>query len=151
MSRCSIWQLIRQRCGMSSGRRSDYDPSPSPAEAAIQPFDSSGRNPLIYKCPSCGLCGLRAGFRERGRSEEWREESEMLPGTARSGGWRSPQASAGTLDNTREPARSGKKKPQLITVGVLMLVEAGGVHGAHPCAPPFGQPSAVQNGFPAVL
>ena len=42
----------------------------------------------------------------------------MWPGTANSGGWRSPQASAGTPNNTREPARSGKKKPQPRTVGV---------------------------------
>ncbi len=47
----------------------------------------------------------------------------MLPGMASLSGWRSPQASAGTPDNTREPARSGKKKPQLITVGALVLVE----------------------------
>ncbi len=42
----------------------------------------------------------------------------MWPGTANSGGWRSPQASAGTPNNTRELARSGKKKPQPRTVGV---------------------------------
>lgn len=32
---------------------------------------------------------------------------------ANSFGWRSPQAFAGTRTSTREPARSGKKKPQL--------------------------------------
>lgn len=41
----------------------------------------------------------------------------MWPGTANSGGWRSPQASAGTPNNTRELAQIDKKKPQLITVG----------------------------------
>jgi len=34
----------------------------------------------------------------------------MWPETANSDGWRSPQAFAGTPKNTREPARSGKKK-----------------------------------------
>ena len=51
----------------------------------------------------------------------------MWPGTANSGGWRSPQASAGTPNNTREPARSDKKKPQPRTVGVLLLVEVGSI------------------------
>lgn len=49
----------------------------------------------------------------------------MWPGTANSGGGRSPQASAGTPNNTREPARSDKKKPQPRTVGVLLLVGRG--------------------------
>ena len=62
----------------------------------------------------------------------------MWPGTANSGGWRSPQASAGTPNNTREPARSGKKKPQLITVGASVLVEVGGVE-----PPSEGTPSPV--------
>ena len=48
----------------------------------------------------------------------------MWPGT----GWKadrcSPQASARTPNSTREPARSGKKKPQPRTVGGLLLVEA---------------------------
>ena len=48
----------------------------------------------------------------------------MWLGTANSDGRRSPQASAGTPDNTREPAQTGKKKPQLITVGAPVLVEA---------------------------
>jgi hypothetical protein len=48
----------------------------------------------------------------------------MWLGTANSGGRRSPQASAGTPNNTREPAQTGKKKPQLITVGAPVLVEA---------------------------
>ena len=39
----------------------------------------------------------------------------MWPGTANSDGWRSPQASAGTPNNTRELAQIDKKKPQLIT------------------------------------
>ena len=47
----------------------------------------------------------------------------MWPGTANSGGWRSPQAFAGTRTSTQELARSGKKKPQPGTVGVLILVE----------------------------
>ena len=51
----------------------------------------------------------------------------MWPGTANSGGWRSPQASAGTPNNTRELAQIDKKKPQLITVGASVLVEVGGI------------------------
>ena len=47
----------------------------------------------------------------------------MWPGTASAGGWRSPQASAGTHNNTRELAQIDKKKPQLITVGASVLVE----------------------------
>ena len=47
----------------------------------------------------------------------------MWPGTADLGGWRSPQASAGTPNNTRELAQIDKKKPQLITVGASVLVE----------------------------
>ena len=46
----------------------------------------------------------------------------MWPGTASAGGWRSPQASAGTHNNTRELAQIDKKKPQLITVGASVLV-----------------------------
>ena len=92
------------------------------ANAAIQPLDSFARNPLI--CNGCGrgLCGLRAYFGERGRSEEWPGESGMSPGTGNSGGWRSPQAFAGTRASTRELARSGKQKPQPRTVGVSILV-----------------------------
>ena len=41
---------------------------------------------------------------------------------ANSFGWRSPQASAGTPNNTRELAQIDKKKPQLITVGASVLV-----------------------------
>src|SRR3546814_16901528 len=74
-----------------------------------------------------GLCGLRATFRERGRSEEWPGESGMWPGTGREADRCSPQASAGTPNNTRGPARSGKKKPQPRTVGVWVLVEPGGI------------------------
>ena len=54
----------------------------------------------------------------------------MRPGTANSGGWRSPQASAGTPNNTRELAQIDKKKPQLITVGASVLVEAAGIEPA---------------------
>jgi len=54
----------------------------------------------------------------------------MWPGTANSGGWRSPQASAGTPNNTRELAQIDKKKPQLITVGASVLVELAGVEPA---------------------
>ena len=50
----------------------------------------------------------------------------MWPGTADLGGWRSPQASAGTPKNTRESAQTDKKKPQLITVGASVLVELAG-------------------------
>jgi len=49
----------------------------------------------------------------------------MWPGTANSGGWRSPQAFAGTPNNTRELAQIDKKKPQLITVGASVLVAEG--------------------------
>ena len=54
----------------------------------------------------------------------------MWPGTANSGGWRSPQASAGTPNNTGELAQIDKKKPQLITVGASVLVEAAGIEPA---------------------
>ena len=54
----------------------------------------------------------------------------MWPGTANSGGGRSPQVSAGPPNNTRELARSGKKKPQPRTVGVSLLVEAAGIEPA---------------------
>ena len=54
----------------------------------------------------------------------------MWPGTANSGGCRSPQAFAGTRTSTRELARAGKKKPQPRTVGVLLLVEAAGIEPA---------------------
>src|SRR5690554_1257650 len=95
-------------------------------DTAIQPLDSSARNSLICIALTCGLCGLRVSSRERGRSEEWPGESGIWPGT----GWKadrcSPQASAGTPKNTREPARSDKKKPQPRTVGVSLLVELGG-------------------------
>ena len=50
----------------------------------------------------------------------------MWPGTADLGGWRSPQASAGTPNNTRELAQIDKKKPQLIAVGASVLV--GGLY-----------------------
>jgi hypothetical protein len=46
----------------------------------------------------------------------------MWPATADLGGLRSPQASAGTPNNTRESAQTDKKKPQLITVGASVLV-----------------------------
>ena len=94
-------------------------------DAAIQPLDSSARNPLICMGLRCGLCGLRASSRERGRSEEWPGESGMWPGTANSGGWRSPQAFGGTRTSTRELARSGKKKPQPLPVGVLSFGGGG--------------------------
>lgn len=55
----------------------------------------------------------------------------MWSGTANSGGWRSPQASAGIPNNTRELERSGKKKPQPRTVGVLLLVVLRRPHAAY--------------------
>jgi hypothetical protein len=55
----------------------------------------------------------------------------MWPGTANSGGWRSPRASAGTPNNTRELAQTDKKKPQLITVGASILVVE---HGTEPAS-----------------
>ena len=101
---------------------------PTPvANAAIQPLDSSARNLLTCNRVCHGLCGLRANSGERVRSEEWPGESGMWPGTANSGGWRSPQASAEILNNTRELARSGKKKPQPRTVGVCLFGGAGGI------------------------
>ena len=103
-------------------RRNATAAFPSPPDAAIQPLDSSARNSLICMALTYGLCGLRASFGERGRSEEWPGESGIWLGTANSGGWRSPQASAETPNNTQEPARSGKKKPQPRTVGVSLLV-----------------------------
>ena len=57
----------------------------------------------------------------------------MWPGTINSGGRRSPQASAGIPNNTREPARSGKKKPQPRTVGVSVLVVENGTEPASVC------------------
>jgi hypothetical protein len=44
---------------------------------------------------------------------------------------RGPQASAETPNNTRDLARSGKKKPQPTTVGVLSLVVE---HGTEPAS-----------------
>jgi len=61
----------------------------------------------------------------------------MWPGTANSGGRRSPQASAGTPNNTRELAQTGKKKPQLITVWASVLVEAAGIEPASASTPPL--------------
>src|SRR5690606_9379675 len=115
-------------------RRNAPAACPSPPDAAIQPLDSSARNPLICMALTCGPCGLRATFRERGRSEEWLRESGMWPGTGWEAARRSPQASAGAPNNTREPARSGKKKPQPRTVGVSLLVESGGIE------PPSARP-----------
>ena len=46
-------------------------------DAAIQLPDLSVRNHLICLELRCGLCGLRAIFRERGRSEEWPGESGL--------------------------------------------------------------------------
>jgi len=60
----------------------------------------------------------------------------MWPGTATSGGWRSPQAFAGTPNNTREPAQTDKKKPQLITVGASVLVVK---HGTEPASAFFAR------------
>ena len=54
----------------------------------------------------------------------------MWLGTASLSRGRSPQVFAGTTNNTREPARSGKKKPQLISVGALGLVEPAGIEPA---------------------
>ena len=60
----------------------------------------------------------------------------MLPGTGRDADRRSPRASARTPNDTREPARSGKKKPQPRTVGVLILVEVAGIEPASANPPP---------------
>src|SRR5579884_2323740 len=100
-------------------------------DAAIQPLDSSARNSLICMARTYGLCGLRASFRGRGRSEEWPGESGIWPGTGRDADRRSPQDSAGTPNNTREPAQPGKKKPQPRTVGVSLLVVE---HGTEPAS-----------------
>ena len=79
----------------------------------------------------CGLCGLRASSRERGRSEEWLGESGMWPGTGRDADRRSPQPSARTRDNTRLLVRSNEKKPQPRVVGALGLVAE---HGTEPAS-----------------
>src|SRR5690606_34388658 len=41
-------------------------------------------------------------------------------------GWRSPEAFAGTPNNTRELAQTDKKKPQLLTVGGFSSGGGGG-------------------------
>src|SRR5690606_21628002 len=107
-------------------------------DAAIQPLDSSACNPLICMRGVRGLCGLRPCFQERGRSEKRPGERGMRPWTGPWAECRSPQASAGIPANTRESARSGKKKPQPRTVGVSLLVEVGGVE-----PPSEGTPSPV--------
>ncbi len=99
-------------------------------DASIQPLDSSARNSLICRRGDCGLCGLRASFPERGRREQRPGERGRWPWTGPWAGCRSPQASAGVPANTREPARSGKKKPQPRTVGVWVLVETAGIEPA---------------------
>ena len=125
---------VLPRCNVSvvldNYRRNATAAFPSPPDAAIQLLDSTARNSLICMALICGLCGLRAGLGERGRSEEWPGESGMWRGAENSGGWRSPQTSAGTPKNTREPARSGKKKPQPRTVGASLLVETAGIEPA---------------------
>lgn len=68
----------------------------------------------------------------------------MRPGTAHSGGRRSPQASAGARNNTQEPARSGKKK----TVGVSQLSalrrRRAAYHGCNEFrSAPFGDDSTL--------
>lgn len=70
----------------------------------------------------------------------------MWPGTGNSGVCRSPQASAGTPNNTREPAQTGKKKPQPRTVGVSLLVEAAGIEPASANPPP-----SVLHAYPTLL
>jgi hypothetical protein len=45
---------------------------------------------------------------------------------ARNGQFGRLAKSAGTPNNTREPAQTDKKNPQLITVGASVLVEPGG-------------------------
>ena len=56
-----------------------------------------------------------------------RRESGMWPERTNSCDWRSPQAFAGTHNDTRKLAQLDKKKPQLMTVGAAVLVEAGGI------------------------
>lgn len=94
-------------------RRNAPAACPSPPDAAIQPLDSSARNPLICMALTCGPCGLRATFRERGRSEEWSGESGMWPGTANSGGGRSPQEPPRTRGNRRDQARKTPNRERL--------------------------------------
>src|SRR5690606_25923399 len=57
-------------------------------------------------------------------------ERGRWPWTGPGAGRRSPQASARTPANTRESARSGKKKGQQRTVDLLVLVEAAGIEPA---------------------
>ena len=59
-----------------------------------------------------------------------RRSGGIWPGTGWRADRRSPQVSAGTPKNTRESARSGKKKPQPRTVGVLLLVAEQGTEPA---------------------
>lgn len=82
----------------------------------------SGANFKSMTC--CGRCGFQAYFRDRGRARSG-QESGMWPGVANLSEWRIPQAFAGIRTSARETVRSGKKKPQPRTVGVLILVGRG--------------------------
>jgi len=97
--------------GLDNYRRNATTAFPSPPDAAIQPLALSLPNSLICMSLTCGPCGLRAGSRERGRNQEWPGESGMWPGTGNLEGCRSPQASAGTPGNTREPGDQARKTP----------------------------------------
>jgi hypothetical protein len=88
------------------------------ANAAIKLIESSGANLLIHLRLIGRLCGLLANFRERTWGEKRRGESGNRRNPSGLAFCRSPQISAGIPANTRESAQSGKKKPQLRTVGV---------------------------------
>lgn len=77
---------------------------PPPPGAVIQLLDSSARNSLICMGLRCGLCGLRARSRERGRSEEWPGREWNV---ARNGQFGRLAKSAGVRRNLREYAGTG--------------------------------------------
>ncbi len=75
------------------------------ANDTIADFGPNSEGEVREKCP--------------GEREIWLEAGRLA-------GRRSSQVFTGTPNNTREPARSGKKKPQPRTVGVDVLVEIRG-------------------------
>ena len=93
-------------------------------------IDSSACNLLILNGGHLLLCGLQAIPEGRDRREEWLGERGMCRKTAKMSDRRSPQASAIARTNTRHSSLTYKKKPQLITVGALILVETAGIEPA---------------------
>ena len=138
---------------LSSGQVSTFQSGRAvafPTDANNQPLDSSARKSLISRGARLIPCGLRAIRGERARREEWPGESERWAGTGRMADRRSPQVSARIRANTREPSRSDEKKPQLRTVGALIVVEAGGIEPPSENTSTQVSPSAVcLLGFPS--